>query len=73
MSASDTEGFDAARHCDAMAAALRLQITPAQRPGVLQFLAVAHAMSEVVRIAPIPDGSFELAPAFRPGTAEAAE
>lgn len=59
--------FDAARHCDAMSAALALPITAEQRPGVLQFLTVAQQMAEIVRTAPIPDGSFELAPAFRPG------
>ena len=70
MSASDsTEAFDAARHCDAMAISLGLTITEAQRPGVLQFLTVAHQMAEIVRIAPIGAGSFELAPVFRPGPA----
>lgn len=61
--------FDAARHLETMAPALGLPITPEQRPGVLQFLATAYVMFEVVKTAPIEDGSFELAPAFRPGLA----
>jgi hypothetical protein len=60
-------GFDAGRHCDAMAAALGLTITQAQRPVVLQFLGIARQMSEIVRVAPIGDEAFELAPVFRPG------
>ncbi|CAN7727955.1 DUF4089 domain-containing protein [Bosea sp. LjRoot9] len=59
--------FDAARHLDAMAPALGLTITGEQRPGVLQFLRVAHRMSEILRAAPLDDASFELAPVFRPG------
>lgn len=59
--------FDAARHLDAIAPTLGLAITAEQRPGVLQFLATAHTMFELVKTAPIGDGSFELAPAFRPG------
>ena len=60
-------GFDAARHLDAMAPALGLTITDAQRPVVLQFLAIAHGMSEIVRKAPLDPASLELAPVFRPG------
>ncbi|RDJ22930.1 DUF4089 domain-containing protein [Bosea caraganae] len=59
--------FDAAGHLDAMAPALGLTVTAEHRPGVLQFLSTARAMFEVVKAAPIEDGSFELAPAFRPG------
>ncbi|MDP3257489.1 DUF4089 domain-containing protein [Bosea sp. (in: a-proteobacteria)] len=64
-------GFDAARHCDAIAPVLGLTITDAQRPVVLQFLAIAHGMAEVVRSAPIDEASLELAPVFRPGPPEA--
>lgn len=60
--------FDAARHLDALAPALGLTIKAEQRPGVLQFLATAHAMAELVKAAPLEDGSFELAPVFRPGS-----
>lgn len=68
MSASKpAASFDAARHLDALAPALGLTITAEQRPGVLQFLATARAMFELVQTAPVKDGSFELAPAFRPG------
>ena len=63
--------FDAARHCDAMAPVLGLTITEAQRPVVLQFLAIAHGMAEIVRAAPIDEASLELAPEFRPGAPEA--
>ncbi len=71
MSLADRSGdalpaFDAERHLDAMAPALGLTITCAQRPGVLQFLGIACAMAELVRAAPIDDGCFELAPVFRP-------
>lgn len=61
------DGFDAARHLDAMAPALGLTITDEQRPVVLQFIAIAHAMSEIVRAAPLDPASLELAPVFRPG------
>ena len=59
--------FDAALHLDAMAPALGLTISAEQRPSVLQFLAAAHLMAQIVHAAPIDDASFELAPAFRPG------
>lgn len=68
MSKSDPEGgFDAALHLDAMAPALGLTITAEQRPVVLQFLAIAQGMSEIVRTAPLDSASLELAPVFRPG------
>ncbi len=71
MSGADLKaGFDAARHCDAMAPVLGLTITYAQRPVVLQFLAIAHGMAEIVRAAPIEDDVLELAPVFRPGASE---
>ncbi|AMJ60705.1 DUF4089 domain-containing protein [Bosea sp. PAMC 26642] len=60
-------GFDAGRHCDAMAPALGLTITDQQRPAVLQFLTIASGMATIVQAAPLDDGSFELAPVFRPG------
>ena len=59
--------FDAARHCDAMAPALGLAISEEQRPVVLQFLAVAKAMSEIVFAAPVDEASFEPAGVFRAG------
>ncbi|KFC75937.1 hypothetical protein FG93_00077 [Bosea sp. LC85] len=59
--------FDAARHCDAMAPALGLAITEQQRPAVLQFLAVAKAMSEIVFAAPFDEATFEPAGVFRAG------
>lgn len=62
--------FDAARHMEAMAATMGLDMTEGQRPGVLQFLAVAHAMAAVVARAPLAAASFELAPVFRPGAME---
>ena len=66
------DGFDAARHLDAMAPALGLTITGEQRPMVLQFLAIAHGMSKVVLAAPLDPASLELAPVFRPGAVEQA-
>lgn len=72
MSDADPKaGFDAARHCDAMAPVLGLTITEAQRPVVLQFLTIAHGMAEIVRAAPIDDDVLELAPVFRPSLPEA--
>lgn len=71
MSAAKPDGtsaFDAARHLEALAPALGLTISAGQQPGVLQFLATAHAMAELVKAAPLEDGSFELAPVFRPGS-----
>lgn len=62
-------GFDAARHLDAMAPALGLTITAEQRPVVLQFLAIAQSMSEIVRSAPLDPALLELAPVFCPGAA----
>lgn len=59
--------FDAGRHCDAMAPALGLTITPEQRPGVLQFLGVAAQMATIVQAAALDDGGFDMASAFRPG------
>lgn len=63
----DRPAFDAARHCDAMAPTLGLTITDEQRPGVLQFLGIAAQMAAIVQSAPLDDGGFEMAPAFRPG------
>lgn len=63
--------FDAARHCDAMAASLGLTITPEQRPVVLEFLRIAHGMAAIVATAPLDEAGFELAPVFRPGRADA--
>ncbi len=72
MSGADPKtAFDAARHCDAMAPVLGLTITEAQRPVVLQFLAIAHGMAEIVRTAPMEEDVLELAPVFRPGLPEA--
>ena len=65
-------GFDAARHLDAMAPSLGLTITDAQRPTVLQFLAIAHGMAQIVGGAPLDAASLELAPVFRPGAVEQA-
>jgi hypothetical protein len=59
--------FDPARHLDAMAVVLGLTITQVHRPGVLQFLAAAHAMSQIVHTAPLEGSSFEMASVFRPG------
>lgn len=62
--------FDAARHLDAMAPALGLTIGETERPGVLQFLTVAHGMAKLVAMAPVADDSLDLAPVFRPGAPE---
>jgi hypothetical protein len=63
---SDDE-FDPERHIDAVAPALSLSITEAQRPGVALFLTIARRMATTVERAPVPEGGFHLAPAFRPG------
>jgi hypothetical protein len=59
--------FDAERHCDALSVTLGLTITEEQRPGVMQFLEVAHRMAAIVAGAPLDDGAFEMAAGFRPG------
>ena len=65
---SSEDRFDPARHLDAMAPALGLLITEVQRPGVLQFLAIAAKMAEIVAAAPIDEDRLEPAPSFRPGS-----
>lgn len=59
--------FDPARHLEVMAPALGLTIDEAQKPVVLQFLAIAHSMARIVDAAPLADNSLDLAPSFRPG------
>lgn len=59
--------LDPARHLEAMAPALGLTISEAQKPAVLQFIAIAHGMAQLVAAAPLADDSLELAPHFRPG------
>ncbi|KPF71017.1 hypothetical protein IP69_08010 [Bosea sp. AAP35] len=73
MSQTDpAAGFDPARHLDAIAPALGLTITDQQRPGVLQFLAIAQGMAAIVGAAPLDQDSLELAGVFRPGVVERA-
>ncbi len=59
--------FDPERHLEVMAPALGLTISEAQKPVVLQFLAIAHNMARIVGTAPLPDDELALAPNFRPG------
>lgn len=59
--------FDAERSCNAMAATVGLSISPEQRPGVIQFLTIAHRMAMTVALAPLDTASFEPAPVFRAG------
>lgn len=60
--------FNAASHLDVMSAALNLPIPAERRAGVEQFLAVAFAMSEVLKTAPVDPDRHELAAVFRPGS-----
>ena len=60
-------GFDPDRHIDAVAPAVGLTVTADQRPGVIRFLSVAHAMAVQVFAAPIAPDEIDLAPTFRPG------
>lgn len=62
-----SDDFDAARHIDAVAPTLGLTVTDERRPGVALFLTIARSMAETVAAAPVPEGGFHLAPAFRPG------
>lgn len=58
--------FDPKTHLDAMAPALGLEIDPAWRPGVEQFLGVAARMAALLDGFP-PDEDLEhAAPVFRP-------
>lgn len=66
---SEAPAFDPERHLDAMAPALGLAITAAQRPAVLQFLAIAQRMAQTVAACPLDDAELDLAPVFRPGPA----
>ena len=59
--------FDAERSCEAMAATVGLSISPEQRPGVIQFLTIAHRMAMTVALAPLDAAAFEPAPVFRAG------
>jgi hypothetical protein len=59
--------FDAQALIDAAAPALGLTITAAQRPGVVRFLEAARGMAAIVEAVPIPDGTLDLAPTWRPG------
>ena len=59
--------FDAERCCDAMAATVGLTISQDQRPGVVQFLTIAHRMAMTVALAPLDVAAFEPAPVFRAG------
>lgn len=64
---SGASDFDPERHLEAMAPPLGLTISETQKPGVLQFLAIAHNMARIVEAAPLADDKLELAPNFRPG------
>lgn len=66
---SGAADFDPERHLDAMAPALGLTITAGQRPGVLQFLAIAQRMAQIAATCPLDDAALDLAPVFRPGAA----
>lgn len=61
------DDFDADQHIDAVAPTVGLAITDEQRPGVALFLTIARGMAATVEAAPVPEESFHLAPAFRPG------
>jgi Protein of unknown function (DUF4089) len=60
--------FDPDRHIDAVASAVGLTITAEQRPGVIRFLAVAHAMAAQAFAAPLAPDTLEIAAVFRPGS-----
>lgn len=62
-----SDDFDADRHIDAVAPTVGLTITDGQRSGVALFLTIARGMAEIVEAAPVPEGTFHMAPAFRPG------
>lgn len=67
MSEKKDGAFDASRQIAALAPALGLDITEAQRPGVETFLKIAHGMSVVLERTPIPSDELQLAGTFRPG------
>lgn len=66
--AGPDRGFDPDRHIDAVAPAVGLVVTAAQRPGVVRFLNVAQAMAVQVFAVPIDPDEIDLAPTFRPGS-----
>jgi hypothetical protein len=62
--------FDPTKHLDAMASTLGLEIDPAWRPEVEQFLAVAARMAALVDGYPPGEELEHAAPVFRPGGEE---
>jgi len=62
--------FSPSAHIDYMAPLLGLMITPAQRPGVEQFLNVAHGIASFVATAPLADDELAMAAVFTPGAKE---
>ncbi len=60
----DEDRFDAAAVADAMAALLGLQLTPAQRPGVLLHLRNTRRIAQALLRCRLPERS-ENAPVFR--------
>jgi hypothetical protein len=60
--------FDPDRHIDALAPAMNLTITDAQRPGVIRFLTLAHEMASQLSLAPLDPETIDLAPTFCPGS-----
>ena len=68
MASDDASAFDAPAYLDQMAPVLGLDITAAQRPGVIRFLELARAMASLVELAPLPDDGLDLACVFEPGS-----
>jgi hypothetical protein len=62
--------FDPAKHLEAMAPALGLDIAPAWRPEVEQFLAVAARMADLLDGFPPGEELEHSAPVFGPGGGE---
>jgi hypothetical protein len=63
--------FDPTKHLDAMAPILGLSVEAAWRPDVLQFLAVAARMADLLNGFPPGEALEHAAPVFRPGEPEA--
>lgn len=63
--------FDPTKHLEVMAATLGLEIDPAWRPEVEQFLAVAARMADLLDGFPPGEELEHAAPVFRSGEREA--
>lgn len=61
------EAFDADAYIRQAAPLLGLELDAGRREAVAGFLTIARGMADRLEAAPVPAGSLDLAPVFRPG------